>query len=176
MPDVKREIRGVGQRLSGLSAGNTYTFVLKKPKPIVDVENARRATLRAQAQLEATQQAAQDLDSARDEAGRGEIARARQSYEHARSILSGMNRGLGEAKEYSRCAADDAQDAPAEVKDEYEVAKDSAATAVELADQAVQALEEVLRAIGAVIEEAAVKVNQQQAERGGSTAPSGTPV
>jgi hypothetical protein len=157
MADIKREIRGVGQRLSGLSAGNSYTFVLKKPKPTVDIENARRATSRALDQLAAITQAAAELDSARDEAGRGEVQTARGSYARAKSLLSGMNRGLADAKEYARCAADDAKDAPGEVKDEYDIAKDSAEAAVQLADQAVQAVEGVTQAIGAIIEAAAAK-------------------
>ena len=43
MADIKREIRTLGQRLSGLTAGNKYTFVLKRPNVRVDVVNAERA-------------------------------------------------------------------------------------------------------------------------------------
>lgn len=174
MPDIKREIRGVGQRLSGLSAGNSYTFVLKKPKPTVDVENARRATNRALDQLAAIAQAASELDSARDEASRGEVQNARGSYNRARSILTSLNRGLADAKEYSRCATDDAKDAPGEVKDEYDIAKDSADCAVQLADKAVQAVEEVTRAVGAIIEAAAAKAAQDGSGQDRDAAAAGT--
>lgn len=154
MPELKREIRTLGQRLSGLSAGNTYTFVLKKPKPSVDVENAQRAAARALAQLEAVQEAALTLESAREAAERGAGAEAREHFARARRLVSGMNRGIAEAREYARCAEDDAKDAPAEVRDEYEVARDSAQLAVDNADKAVEAAEAAVRAVGAIIEAA----------------------
>ena len=43
MADVKREVRALGAKITGLKAGDNVTLVFKNPKPRVDASDAKLA-------------------------------------------------------------------------------------------------------------------------------------
>ena len=51
MADVKREVRALGQKVTGLKAGDAVTLVLKRPKPKVAVTPAKNAAKLASEKL-----------------------------------------------------------------------------------------------------------------------------
>ncbi len=155
MPEVKREIRSVGQRLSGLTAGDQFTFVLKRPKPRVDAENARRATSIVRDKLASAKRGIAALSAARAAAKQGNVEEALQAVDLAQSLLLALQGGLSDARDYSERAAQDESSALAEVKDAYKAAKDSADLAVQHADKVFEAFDHALRAVGAFVNEAA---------------------
>ena len=65
MAEIKKEVRSIGQRISGLQAGETYTFVLKRPKPTADLTNARRCIKLTTGYLETARLAVDELEPGR---------------------------------------------------------------------------------------------------------------
>lgn len=151
MADIKREIRTLGQRLSGLTAGNKYTFVLKRPNVRVDVVNAEQAIGLAEAQIGAVRKLVADLENIRDEALRGSADSARGRLQAARTVVRDITKAVSDAKEFSIRAAEDAKDAHADVKDAYSAAKDGAEHSVAIAEELLGGLGDVFKAITAII-------------------------
>lgn len=87
MAELKKEIRTLGQRISGLMAGNQYVFVLKRPNARVDVLNAERAIEIAEEQLGAVRKLFAEFERARADALRGEVASARAIFAKAKELL-----------------------------------------------------------------------------------------
>lgn len=157
MAQIKRTVRTVGQRITGLYAGNQYVFTLKRPNLRPDLENARRATRIAKQQLVAVRKLAKLLEQARDEATRGSIDSAREMYGQASDLFAKVKSGIADAKDYFDRATEDANEAVSEVKDAYSAGKDAAEQAVTLAQQTAKGIGRILEVIGAVIEEAAAR-------------------
>jgi hypothetical protein len=155
MADVKREVRALGQKITGLKAGDNVTLVLKKPKPKVDATPAKRANQLAGEKLHQAQEALGQLSRARSLAASGDVAGARKLVDGARQALDAIKRETPRAKEWAQAMADDANGAPSEVKDGYGAAKDGADLSVGHLEKAAEGLERALRAVGAFVEEMA---------------------
>ena len=168
MADIKREIRTLGQRLSGLTAGNKYTFVLKRPNVRVDVMNAEKAIEMAEAQIGAVRKLIANLENVRDEAMRGNVDSAKGQLLAAKAVSREITRAVSDAKEFAVRAAEDAKDAHADVKDAYSAAKDGAEHSVEIAQELLGGLGDVFKAVSAIIIDAETQAPPS------STADSGT--
>jgi len=151
MADIKREIRTLGQRLSGLTAGNKYTFVLKRPNVRVDVVNAEKAIALAEAQIGAIRKLLVELEQTRDEALRGSADGAKGKLTSAKNVAREIGKAVFDAKEFALRAAEDAKDAHADVKDAYGAAKDGAEHAVGIAENLMGGLGDVFKAVSALI-------------------------
>lgn len=154
MADIKREIRTLGQRLSGLTAGNKYTFVLKRPNVRVDVVNAERAIDLSSTQVSAIRKLLADLEQARDDAMRGSVDSAKGKLSAARAVAKDIVKAVSDAKEFALRATEDAKDAHADVKDAYSAAKDGAEHAVGVAENLMTGLGDVVKAVAALVIEA----------------------
>lgn len=154
MADVKREIRTLGQRLSGLTAGNKYTFVLKRPNVRVDVVNAERAIELAEKQVTSIRKLLLDLEQARDDVMRGSVDSARSKLSAARASAKEVGKAVSDAKEFALRATEDAKDAHADVKDAYGAAKDGAEHAVGIAENLLTGLGDVVKVVAALVIEA----------------------
>jgi hypothetical protein len=154
MAEIKREIRTLGQRLSGLTAGNTYTFVLKRPNVRVDVVNAIRSVEIAQDHLVSFSKLMGELESIRAEAELGNHGSARSRFNEVKAAVRACANHLADAREFAVRAAEDAKDAHADVKDAYNAAKDGAEHAVEGAQSLMSGVDDAVKAIGAIIIEA----------------------
>jgi hypothetical protein len=153
MADVKREVRALGQKITGLKAGDNVTLVLKKPKPKVDATSAKRAAKISDEAIGSAKNVVRLLSAARRQApSNGEAAK--KQWQEAKSIFESMQGAVPRAKDWVKFAEDDASSAPGEVKDGYDAAKDGADTAVGQLDKVVEGLDEAVRAVGALIEEA----------------------
>ena len=153
MADVKREVRALGQKITGLKAGDNVTLVLKKPKPKVDATSAKRAAKMTDEQVGAAKNVVRLLSSAR-RAAASDPTGAKKSWAEANEIFDGIEGAIGRAKDWAKFAADDASSAPSEVKDGYDAAKDGADTVVGQLEKVAEGLGEAVRATGALIEEA----------------------
>ena len=154
---LKRDIRTLGQRLSGLTAGNKYTFVLKRPNVRVDVYNAERAIDLATEQVTLARKILGELENTRGQAARGQGASARSSLQGFKAKLRDLNMGISDAKEFAQRAAEDAKDAHADVKDAYTAAKDGAEAAVALAEKLQAGFGDVVKAVTAMVVEAEIR-------------------
>jgi hypothetical protein len=154
MADVKREVRALGQKITGLKAGDNVTLVLKKPKPKVDATPAKKANKVAGDGLHSAKDALQELSRARGLAHSGDIKGARELVNQARDVLDELKRELPRAKDHAKAMGQDADGAPSEVKDGYGAAKDGADLSVGHLEKAIEGLEKALRATGAFVEEA----------------------
>lgn len=172
MADVKREIRTLGQRLSGLTAGNKYTFVLKRPNVRVDVVNAEKAIALAETQIGAVRKLLVELEQVRNDAMAGSVDSAKGSMASARATARDIVRAVSDAKEFAIRAAEDAKDAHADVKDAYSAAKDGAEHSVGIAENLLGGLGDVVKAVSALIIEAEMQAPPPPASAGSSSAPS----
>jgi hypothetical protein len=154
MAEIKREIRTLGQRVSGLTAGNTYTFVLKRPNVRVDVFNALRSVELAEGQLVSLGKLLHDLEGIRGEAELGDGGSARSKFKAIKAMARDCSSQLSDAREFAVRAAEDAKDAHADVKDAYNAAKDGADHATSAGEALMSGLDEVLNAVDASIIEA----------------------
>jgi F0F1-type ATP synthase membrane subunit b/b' len=166
MADIKREIRTIGQRLSGLTAGNKYTFVLKRPNVRVDVQNAERAIELAHQHTTTARKLLGQLAKAREDAIRGDHQSARGLLDSAKALVRDVNKGLSDAKEFAQRAIEDAKEVHADVKDAYAAAKDAAEQAVALPDKVMSGVQDVLKAIGAMVIEAEARSDAPPATDG----------
>jgi hypothetical protein len=156
MAEIKREIRTLGQRVSGLTAGNTYTFVLKRPNVRVDVVNAIRSVELAQEQFVTMGKLMGDLERIRAEAELGNGASARAKFNQVKELVRSCGSLLSDAREFAVRASEDAKDAHADVKDAYNAAKDGAENAVEAGEALFGSVDEILKALGSMIVEAEI--------------------
>lgn len=170
MADIKREIRTLGQRMSGLTAGNKYTFVLKRPNVRVDVVNAEKAIAMAETQVGAVRKLLVEMEQVRNDAMAGSVDSARGGLESARAVARDIVKAVSDAKEFALRAAEDAKDAHADVKDAYSAAKDGAEHAVGIAENLLSGLGDVVKAVSALIIEAETQAPPPSS--GSSRAPS----
>lgn len=157
MADVKREVRELGQRITGLKAGDQVTLVLKKPKPKVDAVSARRAAAIASEHVDLARSALTLLARARAMAAT-DAAGAQKLFEAAQQAIGQVQGALPLAQDWLDAAKKDADTAASEVKDGYGAAKDSADIAVKHLEHLGSGLENALRAVGAFVEEQLTRV------------------
>jgi hypothetical protein len=153
MGDVKRDVRALGQKITGLKAGDNVTLVLKKPKPQVDATPAKRAAKLAGDQLGLAKDVVRSLTKARDAASRGDATHAQETLASAQAALDALHADLNRAKDHATAAASDHESAPGEVKDGYGAAKDGADLAVGHLEKVADGLEKALRATHAFVAE-----------------------
>lgn len=103
MADIKREIRTLGQRMSGLTAGNKYTFVLKRPNVRVDVVNAEKSLALAESQIGAIRKLLVELEQARNNAMRADASAAQGKLDAAGTAARDIAKAVSDAKEFA-CA------------------------------------------------------------------------
>ena len=157
MAEIKREIRTLGQRMSGLTAGNTYTFVLKRPNVRVDVYNALRGMELAETQLTELRKLLATLKRLRTQLSSGSADGARASLAAEKATLRSIVNGIADAKEFAQRAADDAKDAHADVKDAYGEAKDGAEQSVAAAEGLLGGMADVMKSLTALCIEAELR-------------------
>lgn len=151
MAEIKKNVTTLGQRITGLQAGNQYVFILKRPSLRPDVENAHRATRIAHEQVLAHRKAITVLKQAREEAKRGNHDSAHSLLEQAKAAHAEVLKGIMDAKDFAQRAIDDAKDVHKDVKNAYEAAKDSAEHAVKFAEKVAEGFPNALKALGALI-------------------------
>lgn len=156
MAETQREIYAIGQRITGLTAGEEYTFVLKKPPPRVDVENARRSVQAAESSMESASRAAAQLERAHYFALAGDVDSAAGAVREAEHIFRVFMRGFSDATDHAERASADAKSAPAVVRDAYETARDGANLGPKFIETVREPFEEALRAVSALVEQARV--------------------
>lgn len=174
MADIKREIRTLGQRRSGLTAGNKYTFVLKRPNVRVDVVKAEKSLALAESQIGAIHKLLVEPEQARDDAMRADASAAQGKLDAARTAARDIAKAVSDAKEFALRAAEDAKDADADVKDAYGAAKDGAEQAVGIAESLMSGLGDVYKAVSAVIIEAATQAPPSTSATSASSTTSST--
>jgi ABC-type transporter Mla subunit MlaD len=152
MADVKREVRSLGQTITGLKAGDNVTLVLKKPKPKVDASAAKKAANLAEQHIENAREAIQSLTRAHSIAAQNP-AEAQKLLTRAKQVLDAVRAQVPRAKDWAKTAADDHGSAPSEVKDGYGAAKDGADLAAGHLEKVAEGLEKAVLAVGAFIEE-----------------------
>ncbi len=157
MAEIKREIRTLGQRLSGLTAGNTYTFVLKRPNVRVDVFNAIRGLEIAEEQVTNVRKLLANLEQLRDKLSRGSADSARAALAGHKNVVREIAKGISDAKEFALRAADDAKDAHADVKGAYNEAKDGVEQVVAIAEGMMGGIGDVMKSLAAMCIEAELR-------------------
>jgi len=150
MADIKREIRTLGQRLSGLTAGNTYTFVLKRPNVRVDIVNALRGLEIAEEQIAALRKLLASVDQLRGQLAGGDASSGRDGLKSAKAVIRAIGSGIADAKEFAVRAAEDAKDAHADVKDAYSAAKEGTEHAVGIAENMLSGMGDIMKALTAL--------------------------
>ncbi len=153
MADVKREVRALGQKITGLKAGDNVTLVLKKPKPRVDATAAKKAAKIANDRIAQAKTALADLSRARGMALGGDHDGAREIMEAAMAKLDEIKADLPRAKDWAKTASQDNDSAPGEVKDGYGAAKDGADLVVGHLEKVAEGFEKAITAVGALVEE-----------------------
>lgn len=154
MAEIKKTITTLGQRVTGLSAGNQYVFTLQKPNLRPDLENARRATRIAHQQVVESRKLVAALRQGREEAKRGNLDGARQILDDAKKTYQQTRQGLEDARDFAKRAVEDAKDVHKDVKNAYEAGKESAENAVAFAEKILGSIPDTLRAFGAYVQEA----------------------
>jgi hypothetical protein len=158
MAEIKKNVQTLGQRITGLTAGNQYVFVLTRPALRPDLENARRAARLCEHHLAESKRAIAALAQAREEAIRGDVAAARKFFEEAQALFAAVDATLGDAHDFATRAAEDAKDIAADVKDAYDAARDCAEQAVATAKKIAESAPQAVRSIGALIAETAARI------------------
>jgi hypothetical protein len=153
MADVKREVRALGQKITGLKAGDNVTLVLKKPKPRVDATAAKKAAKIANDSISDAKNALADLSRAHGLAKGGDHAGARKIVDAAKDILDEIKSAIPRAKDWAKTAGQDSDSAPGEVKDGYGAAKDGADLVVGHLEKVAEGFEKAITAVGALVEE-----------------------
>lgn len=153
MGEIKKEVRSIGQRLSGLQAGETYTFVLKRPKALADLTNARRCVKLAGSYLETSKLIMEELELAHQRINIGDQTGAQQSFQKAKSLKERIGILLGDAHGHEENAKEDATDSPGETKSSYDLGAKAANLSIQHAEWIAKGVDEAIRAVGAFIEE-----------------------
>jgi hypothetical protein len=165
MADVKREIRALGQKVTGLKAGDTVTLVLKKPKPTVDATSAKTAAKVSGENITKARDAVSFLSRARAAASSGDGGIAKKLIGQAKSLMDQVGSSLTKAKDWADSAAGDADSAPSETKDGYGAAKDGAAVAVGHLGKIIEGMDKAYHAISAFVEEASGRGDGKDADK-----------
>jgi hypothetical protein len=126
MADVKREVRALGQKITGLKAGDNVTLVFKKPKPRVDATLAKRAVEISEEAINSARDMIRALQNAKGLASDFKIPEAQKLLDQARKVSDKLFGEMSRAKDWVESAKADADAALAEVKDGYNAAKDAA--------------------------------------------------
>src|ERR1700760_4724002 len=98
MADVKREIKALGQKVTGLKAGDNVTLVLKPPKPTVDATSAKNAAKTANDNILSAKEAIGLLKKARDMASGGNADGAKKLVDQAKGMMDTFSKSLTKAK------------------------------------------------------------------------------
>jgi hypothetical protein len=157
MADIRRNVRAIGQRISGLQAGETYTFVLKRPKPAPDLTNARRCVKLTSAYIDVVRSITDELDHAHQRAMIGDSSGAKTAFQKAKSLFDGIGIAVSNAHGHAEDAKGDSADSPSETKDAYESAAKAAELSIKHADWVAKGLDEVFRAVAAFIDEVSIR-------------------
>jgi hypothetical protein len=155
MADVKRDVRALGQKITGLKAGDNVTLVFRKPKPKVDATVAKKAVTISEEAINSARDLVRELTRARQVASSGKVADAKRIFDTARKAADKLSGELPRAKEWLEGAKADADQAVAEVKDGYGAAKDGADLAVGHLKNVAEGVQKAIGAVGAFIEEMA---------------------
>lgn len=110
MAEMKKEVRAIGQRISGLQAGETYTFVLKRPKPLADLTNARRCIKLTTGYLETSKMIMEELEQTHQRINLGDLPSAQASFQKAKQMKERIGIILGDAHGPEEDAKEDAMD------------------------------------------------------------------
>lgn len=153
MADVKREVRELGQKITGLKAGDNVTLVFKKPKPKVDATAAKKTASIAAEHMDKAHDAIAALTQAHDAASNGDAKAAKGLFDDAKKVLSALQAAIPRAKDWAENAKSDHESAPGEVKDGYSAAKDGADISVGHMEKVAEGLDKAVSAVGAFIEE-----------------------
>lgn len=153
MADVKREVRALGQKITGLKAGDNVTLVLKKPKPRVDATAAKKAAKISSDCISDAKDALADLSRAHGMAKGGDTTGARKLVDQAKAALDELKSQIPRAKDWAKSASQDNDSAPGEVKDGYGAAKDAADLVVGHMEKIAEGFEKAITAVGALVEE-----------------------
>jgi hypothetical protein len=151
MADVKKEVRELGQKITGLKAGDNVTLVLKKPKPKVDATCAKRAAGIADENTDVAREILNMISRAKDMA-QSDANGAKKLIKDAQRELGRLKGAVPRAKDWLESAKKDADSAASEVKDGYTAAKDSADIAVQHLEKVGEGLEKAVSAVGAFVE------------------------
>jgi len=157
MADVKKEVRELGQKISGLKAGDNVTLVLKKPKPKVDATCAKRSAGIASEHVDVASDILNMISRARDMAV-SDAQGAKKLIRDAQRELGRIKGAVPRAKDWLESAKKDADSAASEVKDGYNAAKDSADVAVQHLEKIGEGLEKAVSAVGAYVEEQITRI------------------
>jgi hypothetical protein len=153
MADVKREVRALGQKITGLKAGDNVTLVLKAPKPRVDATAAKKAAKISSDNISTAKDLMAELSRAHGMAKGGDHASARKIVDAAKDMLDDIKASLPRAKDWAKTASQDNDSAPGEVKDGYGAAKDGADLVVGHLEKVAEGIEKAITAVGALVEE-----------------------
>ncbi len=159
MADIRKNVRAIGQRISGLQAGDTYTFVLKRPKPTPDLTNARRCVKLTSAYIDVVRSITDELEHAHQRAMLGDLTGAKAAFQKAKNLFDGVGIAVSTAHGHAEDAKGDLSDSPSETKDAYESAARAAELSLKHADWVAKGLDEVFRAVGAFVDEVAAREN-----------------
>jgi hypothetical protein len=161
MAEIKKEVRSIGQRISGLQAGETYTFVLKRPKPTADLTNARRCIKLTTGYLETARLAVDELEQAHQHAGFGDITEAQRSVQRAKRCVERIGIALWDARGHAENAKEDATDSPGDTKSAYDLGAKAADLSIQHAEWIAKGIEESMRAVSAFVDEASTRTVEQ---------------
>ena len=161
MAEMKKEVRAIGQRISGLQAGETYTFVLKRPKPLADLTNARRCIKLTNGYLETSKMIMEELEQTHQRINLGDLPSAQASFQKAKQMKERIGIILGDAHGPEEDAKEDATDSPGDTKSAYDLGAKAASLSIQHAEWIAKGLDEAMRAVGAFVEEAANRATGQ---------------
>jgi hypothetical protein len=161
MGEMKKEVRAIGQRVSGLQAGETYTFVLKRPKLTADLTNARRCIKMTTGYLETSKLIMEELEQAHQRINLGDLSSAQDSFQKAKNLKERIGIILGDANGPKEYAKEDATDSPGETKSAYDLGAKAATLSIKHAEWIAKGIDEAVRAVGAFVEESLNRANSQ---------------
>lgn len=149
--EVKKPIRALGEKISGLKAGTKYVFVLPKQKPKLD--NAKSTQKNSKTSAEGAAKLQKLLGQAHAAMKRGDKGNAKSFFDQAKQLYATVEKTAKEVEAFAKAAADDVESAVEETKEAYEAGKKAAETAKKNVDGIVKAGKNAIRAFGAMFEE-----------------------
>ncbi len=161
MAEIKKAVRAIGQRISGLQAGEIYTFVLKRQKPIADLTNSRRCIKLTTGYLETVRLALDELEQTHQRASIGDLTEAKASLQKAKHIVERIGIALWDARGHAEDAKEDATDSPGDTKSAYDLGAKAADLSIQHAEWIAKGIEESIRAVGAFVDESGTRIVEQ---------------
>jgi hypothetical protein len=149
--EVKKPIKALGEKITGLKAGTKYVFVLPKQKAKLD--NAKSTTTNSRSSAESGAKLQKLLTQAHAAMKRGDKGQAKTFFDQARQVFSAVEKTAKEAEAFAKAAASDVESAVEETKQAYEAGKKAADAAHKNVDGIVKAGKDAIRAFGALFEE-----------------------